>query len=300
MSSRLLWLTVVVLGFGALSLRPAAAVSIPGQAEEQDLEAEAERGDWQRWSRHDPSSKASVDYSAWTRFVRDFSDNSPRGALDYLYISRRGMGFLNHLVSQLQQVPVSRLARDEQLAYWINLHNAEAVRITALRFPYKDDSTRELVLGEHWRADTLSVEDMPISLEDIERRILFRQWPDPRVIYGLYLPASGAPVLSAVPITGAEVWNQLEQRARTYINAGPALELVRGELHVSALYYWDKALFADDLALIQHLRRYADPGLVQQLAGISSVRASWLNWRLNTFNSGYDTNADRSGGGGSS
>lgn len=290
--------------FAMLCIRAPGLQSAPKEeplltAEELE-QMEESGGDWKRWAVHDPDSTVQVDTSAWTGFVREFSDNSSRGALDFLHIARRGYGFISQFVFQLQEVPVSRLNRDEQLAYWLNLHNAAAVRQTAVKFPFKDESTRELVLGDAWRADIFTVEDQKLSLEDIERRILFRQWPDARVIYGVYLPASGAPPLSDQPFTGAEVWRQLEARGRAYVNRGPALELAGEELHVSALYYWDKALFADDAALIAHLRKYAEPPLAQKLAGITAVRASWLNWRLNSFNSGYDINQDRSGGGGAS
>lgn len=285
------------------------AATLPGPTDEWDDakvvgpgdEGIEHPGDWSRWARHDPSSTAQIDYSAWATFVADFGDgDGGRGALDYLRLTRRGHGFLHAFVTELQALPVSQLSRDEQLAYWMNLHNAQAVLQTTLNFPIKDESARELVLGKPWSTQSLTVEGVRLSLDDIERRILFRHWPDPLVIYGLYLPATGAPRLAPRALVGRDIRAQLEARARLHLRSGHAFELSGSSLDVSALYHWDRALFADDAALIAHLRRYAAPADAQRLATVDTVRASWLNWRLNTFNSGYDVNADRSGGGGAS
>lgn len=135
-----------------------------------------------------------------------------------------------------------------------------------------------------------------MSLVDIERRILMRQWNDPRILYGIYLPALGAPGLPSQPFTSSTVWKMLDDRAREFVNSERAIEFHDDQLHVSALYFWDRWLFPNDSAVLDHLRAFANPDLKAKLIKVQKVTATYLNWRINSFNSGYDRNQDRQGG----
>lgn len=157
----------------------------------------------------------------------------------------------------------------------------------------EDDAVRTIVMGARWREQTLEVEGVKLSLVDIARRIVMRQWKDPRVLYGLYIPANGAPGLPRQAFTGATVWKRLDARAREFVNSERALEIHGDQLHVSALYFWDKWLFGDEKAVLDHLRAFAAPALRSKLTKFDSVTATYLNWRVNSYNSGYDPNQDR-------
>lgn len=299
LASTVAWLTM----FGAtpamaeptLARDTAEDVVIDNATDLWNKEGEA----WPRWTAHAETSKVKIDYSAWQEFMAGYSDpHSKQGALDFVHVSMRGMGLLADYIFKLEKVPVSTLARDEQLAYWLNLHNAAAVEATALslRTIYEDhDTTRVLVLGNRWREKTLTVEGEALSLVDIERRIVMRQWQNPRVLYGLYMPALGAPSLPAVPFTGATVWQSLGSRAREFVNSERAMELHDGQLHISGLYYWDHGLFPNDAAILAHLRAFAVPSLRTKLEKVQVVTATYLNWRINSFNSGYDRHQDHNG-----
>lgn len=262
------------------------------------LEAKAEaRLDWSHFGTFDKNSSVEVDFSGYRRIFEEYGDHGPQAALDFLYMSRRGLGHLSSFARALQRVPVSTLNRDEQLAYWLNLHNTQGILKTTLAFPVQDENSKVVMLGPAWTEPSLTVEGFDLSLRDIELRILLRQWPDPLVLYGLYFPASGAPAGPTEPFRGKDVWRQLEERARRFVNRGPSHQFVRDRLHVSAFYYLADKLWADDAQLLAHLVKYSSPDLAKKLSSVSSIEATWLNWRLNSFSSGYDVNQDRAGGG---
>lgn len=299
---------VLGVAFGLASLVAVPAVADGSTAVAAASEGEAfvvekasdiwdlEGAEWPRWGAHDESAKTKVDYGTWPGFMADYADpQGHEGALDFIHVSSRGMGYLASYLFALQKVAVSRLPRDEQLAYWLNLHNARAVEATAMSLrdiAMDDDTTKVLILGKAWREKALTVEGEKLSLVDIERRIVMRQWPDPRVQYGLYMPATGAPGLPVQPFTGANVWAALDVRARDYVNSPRATEFHDGKLHVSALYYWDRFLFPSDASILEHLRRFAGPELKAKLGGVDEIAASYLNWRINSYNSGYDRHQD--------
>lgn len=259
-----------------------------------------EGAEWPRWGVHDETNPFSVDHRWWERFMASHSDRrSDHGVIDYVYVANRGLGDLAAYIFALEHVPVSTLPRNEQLAYWLNLHNAHAVQVTALSLTSIADmaeTTRHLVLGDPWREKALTVEGERLSLVDIERRIVMRQWKDPRILYGIYLPALGAPGLPVKPFTGTNVWKMLDDRARAFVNSDRAAEFRDKKLHTSALYFWDKWFLPDDRAVLDHLRAFANPALKARLANVQVVTATYLNWRFVSFNSGYDRHQDRQGG----
>lgn len=259
-----------------------------------------EGADWPRWAAHDKNSTFVVDHSWWENFMADHTDRHDGiGVLDYVYVSNRGLGGLASYVYALQHVPVSKLSRDEQLAFWLNLHNALAAQTTAQSLDsiaQWSATTRHLVLGKPWREKNVEVEGQSLSLVDIERRILMRQWNDPRVLYGIHLPALGAPALPAKPFTGDSVWKMLENRARAFVNSDQALEFHGDDIHVSSLYFWDDQLFNNEAEVLNHLQHFATAERRAQIAKLDAIKATYLNWRLVTFNSGYDRHQDRQGG----
>lgn len=294
------WSLVGLATFALMTAQvPTASATDSGPADDVEIDNAAdlwdqEGAEWPRWSAHDESSTVVIDYSAWTRFIKDFGEpGSDPMALDYVHVANKGMGYLRALSNALQRVEVSKLKRDEQLAFWLNLHNVAAVWRTAVSLPLEDDSTRAIIMGAPWREKTLEVEGEKLSLVDIARRIVIRQWKDPRVLYGLCLPANGAPGLPPVPFAGATVWKAIDGRARKFVNSDRALEFHSEQLHVSALYFWDRWLFPDEKAVIAHLRAFAAPPLKAKLANTDKVTATFLNWRVNSFNSSYDPSQDR-------
>ncbi len=260
------------------------------------IAAEGRDLDWSRWAQHDPESEVAVDYRALARFFERYAaDVETQGALDYLLLQKRAIGDLSTILHSLQQVPVSSLSRDEQLAFWLNLHNMEAIRLTAVSYPLKDESTRRLILGQKWRRPTLTVEGVELSLDDLERRIIPHQWQAANVLYGLYMPASGAATLPAKPYTGDTVRAVLKEQAAGFFASGRAYQFEDDELHVSAIYRWSPEIFPDDRAIIEHIRSHSDDDVDRRLAGVENIEAGFFNWRLNAYNSGYYLQQDRMG-----
>ncbi len=120
-----------------------------------------------------------------------------------------------------RQVDLASLTRDEQLAFWFNLHNIIVLDELARAYPVS--SPQRIRLGP----DNTSLHDTPVveaggtrlSLRDIRENIVYRHWDDPRVIYGFHTGAVGSPQLRRQAYTGSEVWSMLDANAREFVNA---------------------------------------------------------------------------------
>ena len=245
------------------------------------------RDPWPRWETHDPASRAIVDHDTWDRLLQRYVQIDEEGInrVDYAALNQTGRGDLDDYIASLTAQPVSKLNREEQLAYWINLYNALTVQTVAQAYPV--DSIRDIKLSPGlfssgpWDKKLITVEGVELSLNDIEHRILRPLWDDPRIHYGLNCAALGCPNLARIAYTGMNTDRQLDAGARRFVNSPRGAWFKNGRLGVSSIYAWFKEDFGgDDVSILAHLKTYADPGLRAQLDGIKKIRRHEYDWSL--------------------
>ena len=82
---------------------------------------------------------------------------------------------------------ITKFSKDEQLAYWINLHNVAVLEKIAENYPVQRPEKIKLkVNGKKYRLDVapfLQVMGQDISLSDIRKNIVYKNWSDP-CLYG--------------------------------------------------------------------------------------------------------------------
>lgn len=181
------------------------------------------------------------------------------------------------LEATVKQIPLGRLNRTEQLAYWLNLYNARVMEWMIEVYPIRRlPSSRDLE-DAPWSNAAVTVDGRTFSLRQLETEILFPLWKDPRVLYGLYQAAIGGPRLPSEAFTGENVYRLLEENAYEFINSNRGM-LPDGEvLRVSSLYKWGGALFENSSALVKHIRRYAVAPFSDGLSDVKKLRADLYN-----------------------
>ena len=125
-------------------------------------------------------------------------------------------------------------SRREQKAFWINLYNALTVRLVAES--YSVGSIRDI--ASPFDTKVVEVEGQPLSLNDIEHRILRPIWSDARIHYAVNCAAIGCPNLLPVAFTGPNTGQLLELAAHGYINHRRGARIEDGGLIVSKIYGW--------------------------------------------------------------
>jgi hypothetical protein len=243
---------------------------------------------WARWQTHDPAATARMDHGAWNRIVGTYvaPDGAGVNRFDYAGVSAPDRLALDRYVARLAALPVSRYARAEQFAYWINLYNALTVQLVLAHYPV--DSIRDIDISPGlfadgpWDKPLVTIEGQAVTLNDIEHRILRPIWRDPRIHYALNCASVGCPNLQRRAFTAAGTEALLEAAARGYVNSPRGLRFAKGRLIVSSIYVWFSEDFGgDDAAIIAHLRRYAKPALAARLAGIKTLGGHAYDWALN-------------------
>ena len=241
-----------------------------------------------RWSTHTASEEFSVNHNPLSSIFQFIQTPGQRDtAYSFYLLKGRGLSYIQQYKTYLQEIPVSNLNRDEQLAYWLNLHNLLVIEtISKNESKAKRLKRRRGIPGDPgvwWSQKVATVEGVALSLEDIEQNILAKHWKDqPNFLYGLFYGARGNGFKGTDAFTGARVHKQLESMAKKFVNNKDNVDVRKGELRLSSLYQWNKAqLFNnDDATLIAHLQNFADDKRSMQLANVSSISDKHkYNWK---------------------
>ena len=240
-------------------------------------------------------SQKTVDHSAFDQFLRTYyvapsNNNAPHyGAalLRYADVTPADKAALKAYINRLQTVQVTSLNQDEQLAFWINLYNAQTIRVILDNYPV--DSIRSIKTHAFdfkgpWNDADLTVEGESITLDNIENRIVRPIFNDPRIHYALNCAAIGCPNLRAQAFKGAGLNSALDIQARAFINNPRAIKTEDGRIIASRIYLWYKKDYGDsEEDILNHIRQYANPELLQSLQGVTNIDAYEYDWALNVY-----------------
>ena len=180
------------------------------------------------------------------------------------------------LQSVADQVDIQSLRRNEQLAYWINLHNVAMIEQISNAWPIRQPREIEVDGVALDDARFIMVEGIALSLRDIREKIVYANWSDPRVIYGFWRGEIGGPSIQREAFNADNVGRLLDRGARDFVNSLRGTQKNGDRLEVSELYeevapfYF--ANFESDLRA--HLAQFANDDTSEILSETSSVRAN--------------------------
>lgn len=155
---------------------------------------------------------------------------------------------------------IAAMAKNQQLAYWINLHNVTVIEAVARNYPVKRPSS--LKFGEDKalldEALLVTIRGVPLSLKDIREEIVYKNWSSPRVIYGFFRGDIGGPRIHTRAFTAATVASRLDANAREFANSLRGVSEGRATLRVSRVYDEARPFYFPNwpVDLRAHLRNY--------------------------------------------
>jgi len=182
-------------------------------------------------------------------------------------------------------------SRAQELAYWINLHNAHVLKLVADNYPI--GSVLELggAARPVWQQQQIPLpahnplgNGEELSLEDVVQRILRTRFEDARALLALHRAALGGPGLRGEAYVAARLEQQLSEQARDFLADARLnrFDAQGARAEVSELFKWHAADFEREAgSLGAWLARHA-PGAPQASAWLVAVWPSYLpyDWRL--------------------
>lgn len=178
--------------------------------------------------------------------------------------------YVDSLVAIGNQVDIASLPRNEQLAYWFNLHNMQVISLIAQAYPTRFPATEKFGPNKETlhEAKLLEVGGVKLSLRDIRENIVYRYWSDPRVMYGFFHGDLGSPTIRKDAFTGDNVVRYLDRNADEFVNALRGVSGGTNKTFISKHYIEARAgLFPNwPSDLLAHLNKFANNEVEEILA----------------------------------
>jgi hypothetical protein len=244
---------------------------------------------WSYWGAYQSQSRIKVDHQIWqallSRYVLLSDDGIHRVA--YGEFDETAKAKLREYLDAMSRIAPTQLNRDEQLAYWINLYNAQTIQVV-LDHPRKKSI---LSMGPFfslgpWDEPYLTIENKPVTLNDIEHRILRPIWQDHRLHYVLNCASIGCPNLSQTAYRATSIAQQMADAQIAFLQHPRAISFTdRGELQLTSLFDWYLADFAPDVFGLLAYLAVQRPDLAADLAAMAGNADAKINyvydWDLN-------------------
>lgn len=245
--------------------------------------------DWSRFWTGMERSAFRVDYRPMAQFTQNYSVQAgARRPVAYPLVRGNGMSFLARYTGYLENQDVTKLDRDAQLAYWLNVRNLLVVQAMAdleRGSHFADGRGTADQPGPVWVLPRFTIGDVTLSIDDIERGILIKGWDDPRILYGLYQGAESGPAFPAAAFEAKTVYAQLDAAAKQFVNSSEGLSVRWGKARVSPIFGFYKNEFfgGDDAQVTAHLGNYAEGSLAKKLAKAKKFEVEKFASKIESF-----------------
>jgi hypothetical protein len=239
------------------------------------------------WERTAQVQRSTVDHTPWDGFLKTYLSTDAQGVnrLAYAQVTDPDRAALQRYLASLQQISPATLTRDQQLAYWINLYNAQTVELVLDAYPVDSIlNIKEGVLPTGpWNRKVVTIDSQPLSLNDIEHRIVRPVFREARIHYALNCAATSCPNLSPMAWRADGLDAALAAAERAYVNDPRGVQIAEdGTITLSKIYAWFKEDFGDTEAdIIARLAAVANPPLREQLQARKQVARYRYDWSLN-------------------
>jgi len=224
---------------------------------------------------------APQNYTVWGEFLNTHLRKNDAGVATIPYgdVTEETKSQLTNFIAGLEQTDVTALTQQQQLAFWINLYNAATVRLILDHYPVK--SIRKI--DDPWDTPIATVNGVALTLSQIENGIIRPVFDDPRIHYAVNCASIGCPNLADTPYTGMELEEMLNAAARNYVNSPRGVVVDEdGDVTASKIYGWYREDFGENEAeVLNHIRQYANPALLQTLDGADDIDDYEYDWDLN-------------------
>lgn len=228
-------------------------------------------------------------HADWTRLLQTYIRPSQDGVnrFDYaaLKASAADREALNAYIKRLASGMSTDMPGDERFVALANLYNALTVRLIVENYPVSSirNIKPNLFSTGPWKQDIITLNGERVSLDDIEHRMLRREYADPRVHYAVICASIGCPNLRSSAWEAATLNEELDAAARDYINHPRGVSVRKdGRLAVSSIYKWFREDFGgNEKGVVDHLLKYAAPDLRKQIETNPDIASYDYDWSLN-------------------
>ncbi|ABW29978.1 DUF547 domain-containing protein [Acaryochloris marina] len=190
-----------------------------------------------------------LNLATWDNLLRKYVND--QGQIAYDSWKQNSLAELEQWLTNVRNVDLQGLDRQQAIAFLLNLYNALTIRQVLHQYPI--DSIRPQVLGiPNWLTflrfftqTIFTLNGQSLSLNTIEHKILRQQYPEPRIHFALVCASVGCPLLRAEAYIPDRLTAQLEDDCERFINNPDKVryDAASQTLYCSKIFKWYKTDF---------------------------------------------------------
>ncbi|MTB49670.1 DUF547 domain-containing protein [Lewinella sp. W8] len=192
------------------------------------------------------------------------------------YASLKASGALQPLIKEIAEVDLASLGGNERKAFLINAYNLLVIKEALAHYPLKS----VLDVNGFFDGRKQQVGGRSVTLNQLEKDILLKQFPDARLHFVLVCGALGCPPITSFAYQPQDLENQLNRQTRKALNDGKFIRVENGgqSVALSQIFNWYAKDFGGaKTAVLDFINRYRS----QPLATDAKVSYYEYDWSLN-------------------
>lgn len=215
----------------------------------------------------------NLDHSQWDILLKEYVDDD--GLVDYKGFKKDSEKLNRYVKFLSNNVPKQTWSYEELLAYYINVYNANTIKLIVDNYPVRSIKDINATISPFLKK-FIYVGDKEFSLNDIEKGIL-QKMNEPRVHFAINCASFSCPKLMRNAYTAKNVDSLMELAAKEFINSENN-NLSINTIQLSEIFKWYKSDFLkQSKTLIDYINIYSKL-LINPEASISYIN---YNWNLN-------------------
>ncbi len=173
-----------------------------------------------------------------------------KGLVDYASLKehRRKLDAFVEAVGNLDPKTYQGWTKDQKIAFWINVYNGLTLKAIIDNYPIQPSFFRSLRYPENsirqipgvWDELKFTVMGRNMTLDEIEHKVLRKEFNEPRIHMALVCAAMGCPELRTEPFTGERLDEQLNDQSAKFMNNPEKFRIDRkeGRVYLSSIFKW--------------------------------------------------------------
>ena len=159
-----------------------------------------------------------------------------QGLVDYTGL-KADQAQLNSFLETIADLKPSRFttwSQNDQIAFYINAYNALTLKSVLNQYPVA--SIRKI--PGVWSKTEHAVLGKQLTLNDIEHKILRKNFNEPRIHFALVCASLGCPRLPGEPFTGKKLEAQLQSETMRFLSLASNFKMTKEEIYLSSIFEW--------------------------------------------------------------
>lgn len=205
------------------------------------------------------------------RFFKQFVEN---GLVKYDQV-KKDRSALDNLVNKIGAFDLDGASAVEQKAFLINAYNILVIHHVVANYPAEGP----LKIDGFFNELKAHVAGTDLTLDELEKKRLYRTFPDERLHFVLVCAAVGCPPLADFAFRPDGLEKQLSDRTTYVLNFPTFIRVTKNIVQISKIFEWYEG---DFLVKSESVLSYIDQYHTQNLIGKKMLYYEY-DWRLNKY-----------------